>query len=207
MTTMNEYYVYEHWIGEKCIYVGSGNKYRPMSYSRSDEWKKYFPSKEEWDKIKNNIVNIYCITFNRQDAFEIEEWLTQKRIKEGHSLLNKAIGRSLYKENNGFYGKKHTKDSINKMREKHLINNKGAGNPMYGKRSANALYINLYYKNTLIKNFDSLKQCKAWIKKNIEGFPLKALGKMSKTGEEYRAFHRKYREYEGYRIEKSKEKI
>ena len=207
INVMNEYYVYEHWIGDTCIYVGSGNKYRPTGYGRNDEWTEYFPSKDDWYKVRDNVVNLYCITFDRQNAFDVEEWLTTKRKSEGHPLTNKAEGRSLYKENNGFYGKKHSKESIDKMRKKHLVNNKGPGNPMYGKRSANALYISLYYKDNLVKDFDSLKECKRWLKDNVKGFPLKALADMSKTGKEYKAFHSKYKKYEGYRIEKYKENV
>ena len=201
-----EYCVYEHYLGDVCIYVGSGDKYRPFEYYRNQRWTEFFPVKEDWAKVRKNVVHIYCITDNRKEAYKIEKELTLKRQKEGHPLTNIAIGSALYGENNGFYGRKHSKESIEKMREKHLINNKGVNNPMYGKRSANALYVTLYFKENKVKDFDTLKECREWIKENIESFPLKALKKMSKTGEEYEAFHKKYKKFNGYRIEKRKEK-
>ena len=199
---LKEYYVYEHYLGDECIYVGSGDKYRPFEYYRNDKWKEYFPDKDDWFKVRNNVVEIYCIVNDRKEAYDIESELTIKRMDEGHPLTNKAVGKALFGENNGFYGKRHSKESLDKMREKHLINNKGKGNPMYGKRAWNAFNVKLYYKDIAVKEFKSLKECKFWIKENIEGFPLKSLSRLAKTGEEYRAFHSRHEKYNGYRLEK-----
>lgn len=76
---MNEYYVYEHWIGDVCIYVGSGSKYRPTEYKRTKEWYKFFPSKKEWDKIKHNIVSVSYVTNDREDAYDKENEMIRKK--------------------------------------------------------------------------------------------------------------------------------
>lgn len=104
MGVKDKYYVYEHWVGDTCIYVGSGSKYRPTEYKRTKEWYKFFPSKKGWDKIKHNIVSISYVTNDREDAYNKEAELTIKRKKEGHPLLNINIGKNKEGKNNHMYG-------------------------------------------------------------------------------------------------------
>lgn len=120
---MNEYYVYEHWVGDNCIYVGSGAKYRPKEYKRTKEWYKFFPTKKGWDKIKDNIVSIYFITNDREEAYDKEAELTIKRKNEGHPLLNINIGRNKKGKNNHMYGI-NVKDVMNEEEYKTMIERK-----------------------------------------------------------------------------------
>lgn len=199
--------VYEHWVNDQCIYVGSGTSYRPYVYkSNNKRWSALFTI-EEWKVLKFDIVKIVKTFDDRDEAYEYEKQLTIKRREEGHDILSKFNGRSNPGDANGFWGKAHTKESIEKAREKHLVNNKGKGNPMYGKRAALSKWTYLYKDGVLIKEFSSFKKCYIWIKDNIKGYPLKSLHTMKKTGEEYKAFHSRYKKFNGYKIICSKERL
>lgn len=214
-----KYCVYEHWVNGKCIYVGSGDYNRPFEFDRSSKWLEIFPTKEEWDKVKYNVVKIVHETDSRDDAYTYEENQTIKRFNEGYDLLNIRIGRKfkdpkdsplygmdLKGENNPFYGKKHTQEAKEKIGQKAKERFTKGEHPALGKRGNTAVYTRLLYKNNVVKDFDSLKDCMEWCKENLEGFPIKALKSMFKTGLEYKAFHSKYKKFDGYRLEKSKNK-
>lgn len=214
-----KYCVYEHWIDDKCIYVGSGDCYRPFEIDRSDKWLELFPTKEEWDKVKYKVVKIVYETDSREEAYTKEEFQTRKRFDEGYDLLNVKIGRKfkdpkdsplygmdLKGKNNPFYGKEHTQETKDKIGQKAKERFARGEHPSLGKRGYTALYFRLLYKDTIVKDFDSLKECSEWCKNNLIGFPIKALKNMSKTGLEYKAFHSKYKKFDGYRLEKTKNK-
>lgn len=201
-----KYCVYEHWYNGECIYVGKGDCYRPFEFNRNKKWTEIFGDKLEWDKVKFDVVKIVYETDDIIDALKHEEKTIIKHKEAGSPLTNIAIGYKLYGKDNGFYGKKHTSETIDKIREKALVNNTGEKNPMYGKRSAGAWYVDLYKDNILIMEFNSLRECKKWCKENIEGFPVKALNTMFKTEENYKAFHSKYQKFNGYKLKKYKER-
>lgn len=80
------YYVYEHWLDGKCIYVGSGNKNRPYSFYRNKEYNDFVEGR------RNEIcVKIFKKVKSKEDSFIIEKELTEERMKTFY-LFNKKSG-------------------------------------------------------------------------------------------------------------------
>jgi hypothetical protein len=74
---------------------------------------------------KNFIKEIIQVFDNREDAEKLEAHIVNKEFTLRSDTYNINIGgnvRIAFKENNGFYGKKHTSSSLNKMRLKKLGN-------------------------------------------------------------------------------------
>lgn len=217
-----EYCVYEHWYEGKCVYVGSGDVYRPFEYSRNERWSKIFSDREAWKEIRFDVVKIIFETDNREEAFKKEEEQTILRNSEGYDLCNIRVGnkfkdkkdsplhdRDQSGENNGFYGHSHTEETKRRIGEATKKYNEEYGHPSIGLVGPNAFKIKLYYKDLYIRSFESLRECRDWAKKYINGFPVKALKKMVHSEKEYEAFHKKHRRYNGYKIirtEKENEK-
>lgn len=127
----NTIVVYSHWIGSRCIYVGSGKlkrSYEKYEYQRNFRW---------FDTVGDNIdkvfVKIESVFSNRIEAYDYEELLTKRMLDDGHSLANKYIGRKMSEESkekmikslknkmsgekNPFHGEYHKDESIKKMLE------------------------------------------------------------------------------------------
>lgn len=173
----NNYYVYE-WIRldtNEPFYVGKGNGDRWKSTHR--EYNSYFMN------IINKVdvaVNILIDELSEEEAFGIEVyyiWLYRDVI--GYNLANiqdGGEGHSLYGELNHFYGKKHSKKSIEKMskahtgiypddktREKLSNMRKGKGNNMWGKRGELSPHWGKKYseerKNNISKSLGTPVRC------------------------------------------------
>lgn len=88
-------------------YMGSGKlirkaieKYGPENFEK--EYITIFDKKEDAEELERNIVNYECVL--REDTYNLS-------IRGNVNIL--------YGESNGFYGKKHSEESIQKMSEKH----------------------------------------------------------------------------------------
>ena len=144
----NKYYVYE-WIRldtNEPFYVGKGC---------GDRWKSLH---REYNSYFMNIVNKVDVAvvilkddLSETEAYEIESYyIWQYRDIIGYRLCNindGGEGNTLFGEANGFYGKKHTEESINKMKKSHTgiypneetrkklsEQRKGEGNNMWGRK-------------------------------------------------------------------------
>src|SRR5699024_7261455 len=167
--------VYEHWLNNKCYYVGSGRLSRPYEYRiYNKKWINIFASYEEWKKIRNNCVVIIKTFDDREEAYEFEKEITIKTTNENHTDVNALNGKSNPKQLNGYKGKKHKKETIQKTSEKRKRKgkSKGKNNPMYGKRSANSEYTYLFKDGNFIREFDTFKKCCEWLKEKDKNFPL-----------------------------------
>lgn len=133
---MNDFYVYHitHPITGMVFYVGKGKGQR--CYQHLKDTLETARNKRLWGHI-NNIRNIGLepIVFKLQEnltetyAYDLEELEIKKygRIgfDEGGVLMNIVDGNGnrppiLYGELNGFYGRKHTKESKKKISQKNL---------------------------------------------------------------------------------------
>jgi len=84
---------------------------------------------------------------------------TSNTVKKINSTLTQEERNSLYGhlgKDNGFYGKKHTKETKEKNRQAHLGKHSGENNPMYGKPSPqgsgngwSGWYKNIYFRSLL----------------------------------------------------------
>lgn len=178
----NKYYVYE-WIRldtNEPFYVGKGCNNR---------WKEIRGRNSHFTNIINKIpcaVNILHDNLEEQVAFGLEVyyiWLYRDEI--GYDLCNindGGEGQSLFGELNGFYGKKHTKESIKKMKQAHtgVYPNeetrkklseirKGKGNNMWGRRGELSPHWGKKYseerKDNISKSLGTAVKC---IELNIE---------------------------------------
>lgn len=74
--------VYEHWLDNKCVYVGYGEPYRPYSTHRSSIY---------WDVVQNrfNEVDVRIIKEfeDKEEAKQFEIKWSIKRRKEGHPII------------------------------------------------------------------------------------------------------------------------
>ena len=193
----NIYYVYE-WIRldtNEPFYIGKGC---------GDRWKKpYREYNKHFMNIINKVPHVVNILHNNLDeetAFGLEIyyiWLYRDII--GYDMCNISDGgegQSLCGELNGFYGKKHTEESLEKMRKAHTgvhpnketreklsRQRKGEGNNMWGKRGELSPHWGKKYseerKNNISKalgtsvrcieldiEFNSLNKAEAYMVKN-----------------------------------------
>ena len=81
------YYVYEHWLDGKVVYVGKGKGDRALKASRNDFWK---------DVVRNNLFNVDVVIKayfkDEKDALDYEESLIYKHLKNNEQLTNIASG-------------------------------------------------------------------------------------------------------------------
>lgn len=144
------YYVYEHWLDGQCFYVGKGsyihNRAQALGDSvRNKEWRNFVGNRK-----KEVIINIVKDFYSEQDAYDYEEKLSIKRIKEGYPLQCKKIGNKMTDdlknrfigENNPMFSKNAfenkteeemktiSKSKSEKMKGKFT----GENNPMFGKK-------------------------------------------------------------------------
>ena len=184
---MNKYFVYEHWLDDKCIYVGSGNENRPHSFERNKKYNDFVKNREN-----EIIVKIHSEHFDRKEAFIEEEKLANYYLSNGHELLltRKGFkwteeGKSKFKgDKNGMFCKTHSDEAKKKISEaftgeKHpMYGNgwkvKGKKNGMFGKRG---------------------EKCPTYGKKNKKAMKIKAID--TKTNEIIKSFDC-YREAAGY---------
>ena len=80
----NKYYVYEHWLDEKCIYVGSGliknNRHKP-TIKRNKIYEEYTLNRK--DEIVVKIIKYFK---NKEDSLIFEENLTLKYKEIGQAM-------------------------------------------------------------------------------------------------------------------------
>lgn len=126
-----------------CLYhKPTGKKYYGVRYKKncdpSDLWNKYFSSSKEVKKlIEEYGINSfeYEIRKTFDDKFKAIEWekkvLRRLKVETNDRWLNKRIPNAnvTYCASRGMFGKKHTKETKNKM----SLSQKGKNNPMYGK--------------------------------------------------------------------------
>lgn len=81
------YYVYEHWVDGKVVYVGKGKGDRALKVSRNDFWK---------DIVKNNFFNVDVVIKayfkDEKDALDYEKSLIYKHLKNNEQLTNIVSG-------------------------------------------------------------------------------------------------------------------
>ena len=133
MIDLEKYYVYEHWKDNKCFYVGKGRGDRAFSYFRSNkEWSKVFNDPFEWYSNCFDYIKFIKNFEDENEAYKFEKEQSILRINQGHSLVNKSLGKSVIwtdemKNNlkkkyesgeivNHFKGKKHSQESIEKIK-------------------------------------------------------------------------------------------
>ena len=151
-----KYYVYAMSAkGESLpFYIGSGTAYkdnvpsgRMKQYNRPDqiEFMNYVARIGGPSNVESTVIQ-WCAT--RQEAYDLEYVVTKQYMDLGAPLVNIDIGTKrgqihtdrhrksliaggkLRGENNGFYGKKHTPETIAYLREH--CSNPGEKNPRYG---------------------------------------------------------------------------
>lgn len=89
MYVINEdyYYVYEHWLDGKVVYVGKGKGDRALKASRNKFWK---------DVVKDNLFNVEVVIKayfkDERDALDYEESLIYKHLKNNEQLTNIVSG-------------------------------------------------------------------------------------------------------------------
>lgn len=81
------YYVYEHWLDGKIIYVGKGRGGRALRTSRNDFWKDVVK-----DKLFNLDIVVKAYFEDEKDAIDYEESLIYKHLKNNEQLTNIASG-------------------------------------------------------------------------------------------------------------------
>ena len=119
---MERYYVYEHWLDGKCIYVGHGNENRIAHLGRSNKnHRKLIKGRR-----KEVEVVIHAIYHNKRLAATMEEYRTIELMKT-YDLTNKMYGYSAPGKMNGFYGKSHTEET------KRLLSRANTGKPGWAK--------------------------------------------------------------------------
>ena len=129
------YYVYEHWLFNRCIYVGCGDKYRPFDFLKL----KYRKRNKEWQKLTDGVehmveVKIVGKTTNKENAIKIETIMTMKRIFEGHCLTNIRIGNINKKgENSPMFGDIFSKEQIENIRKAQIKYTRKYGSQFKGK--------------------------------------------------------------------------
>lgn len=110
------YYVYEHWLDDECLYVGKGSNNRAFDFeARRDDYRIFL------NKNKNNIkVKIVKYFDNEEEALDFEK----NRQIEYYKIGQVRFCRDSYlsPEYNPMYGKKHKIKSIEKMRQWKLNN-------------------------------------------------------------------------------------
>lgn len=109
----DKYYVYEHWIDGVCFYVGKGRKRRPfeLKSKRNKLWNEIVCGR--YDEIKINVIKEFD---TNKEAIQYETELTMKYVKQNMCKANgKKYGSSYFNKDNPFYGKKHTKEALEKM--------------------------------------------------------------------------------------------
>lgn len=155
MNTEQKFYVYEHIRIDTgaVFYVGKGCKSRAINFTaRSKKWKQV---KQEAGGVKvrypvsmvdeelSFLAEVECINvLRRRGVALINEsnggtgktgWIpsqeTRRKIGEANKHTHKASG-----EQHGMYGKKHTLQSLAKMRESQKSREWGEKHPFYGKK-------------------------------------------------------------------------
>lgn len=81
------YYVYEHWVDGKVVYVGKGKGDRALKASRNKFWK---------DVVKDNLFNVDVVIKayfkDEKDAIDYEKSLICKHLKNNEQLTNIISG-------------------------------------------------------------------------------------------------------------------
>ena len=172
----NKYYVYE-WIRldtNEPFYVGKGC---------GNRWKERYRKNPYFMNIINKVpcvVNILHDNLDEQTAFGLEVWyIREYRDIIGYKMCNindGGEGQSLCGELNGFYGRKHTEDSIEKMKQSHTgiypndevrqklsEKRKGEGNSMWGRKGELSPHWGKKYseerKNNISKSLGTAVRC------------------------------------------------
>lgn len=109
-----KYYVYRHYIEGNTFYVGKGQEDRAYVYGRNKTWKNIV------NKNNNNYEIEIIKFFNKEDeAYKFEKELTEYYKSIGQCEANIMIGKgSLRGENNGMYGKKHSEETVKKIKQR-----------------------------------------------------------------------------------------
>lgn len=173
----NLFYVYEHWIDDECIYVGSGKGRRAWNfydYQRNDEWLKR--TKGKIDLIN---VNILKICDDEISARFYENIYTRIRMKH-YNLTNKMIstiparGDKHWTKANGLSNETKKKISnalIGRNGNKHTdetkkiigLKNSGKNNGMYGKIPNNSKRLLVNYNGEEMI-FETVSHCEKYFK-------------------------------------------
>lgn len=131
-------YVYSHSLNGEIFYIGVGSRIRTSSFChRNEKWHNFV--KDLKDDV---VVNIMLKTRNRKEGFDYEREMIIKHKPYANYYDGTPSG---YK--NPMYGKKHTKEAIERMSEvkkgkklsaetkrKMSEARKGENAPMYGKK-------------------------------------------------------------------------
>lgn len=130
MNFMLKFYVYQHTIGPH-IYIGKGSGDRVFLHTHS-RTKKYIAAYKKYGCLPE----ILAYFFTEDAAYEYEEFKISELKKQGFSLLNLSSGgrgirefnhsgvtkkkmkESRRGEKNNFYGRKHSEESKEKIRNK-----------------------------------------------------------------------------------------
>lgn len=83
------YYIYEHWLDGKCIYVGSGTYERAHHLWRNKEYNDFV--KDKRDKI---IVKIFDTVETKEESIEVEKARTLEMMKD-YDLFNIFIANNM----------------------------------------------------------------------------------------------------------------
>lgn len=174
---MEDYYVYEYirLDNNEPFYVGKGH---------GDRWKdmrRYYNS--HFMNVINKVeiaVNILANNLTEDEAFGLEiYYIYLYRDIMGYDMCNiqdGGEGHSLYGDLNPFYGKKHSEESLEKMRKSHTgkypsietrkklsIQRTGKGNNMWGKRGELSPHWGKKYseerKNNISKSLGTPVKC------------------------------------------------
>lgn len=135
-----KYCVYSHSINGIVFYIGSKVSKNNRPYDKKQR------NKDWWNFVNSNNGN-YDVEIikefnNKHECLSYEMKLIREYHDKGQALAshqdyrgerNGMYGISRTGEQNPFYGKKHTEDTIKRIREKARKNSKGELNGMYGK--------------------------------------------------------------------------
>lgn len=138
------YYVYA-WLDthtKNIIYIGKG---RGTRYKQKSGRNKLF-----CDYIKNHNCNTFILEDNLDEeaACQLEDKLIKSYKQIGQcecNIRNCTTHRGIsYGNKNGFYGKKHTPEVIQKIREYNATHNCGRNNPQYGVSPSQRMSLKTY---------------------------------------------------------------
>lgn len=111
-----KFYVYEHWLNGECLYVGKGSGKRAFDFKQRREDYKNLLCKFG-DEIEVKIVKNFD---NEEDALKFEKELQIEHFKNGHVKYCRDL--HLSPSHNPMYGKRHSEESLEKMRKWKLAN-------------------------------------------------------------------------------------
>lgn len=113
-----QFIVYEHWLNDKCFYVGSGTvdrmRYTDKTHRRNKNYHAFIGGR--YKDVKKKIVKYFD---TREEAADFEREHT-KQLRENHPLVNIKNGNEPTNEwvRDNLIGRKHSDATKLKMSEK-----------------------------------------------------------------------------------------